>query len=211
MTLEVTRILAVRHGQTLWNTQLRIQGHTDIGLDDTGLWQAQRLAEALSNESIDAIYTSDLARACDTAHAVARKIGVDAVTDVSLRERHFGAFEGKTFSEIESRWPEQATRWRRRDPDFAAEGGETLQSFYDRCVAAATRCASAHPGQQILLVAHGGVLDALYRAATRVGLQAPRTWEVANAAVNRLLWTPEGLTLVGWNDQRHLEDPSASP
>lgn len=211
MTLEVTRILAVRHGQTLWNTQLRIQGHTDIGLDDTGLWQAERLADALSSEPIDAIYTSDLARACDTARAVARKLGVDAVIDVSLRERHFGVFEGQTFSEIESRWPEQATRWRRRDPDFAAEGGETLQSFYDRCVAAATRCASAHPGQQILLVAHGGVLDALYRAATRVGLQAPRTWEVANAAVNRLLWTPEGLTLVGWNDQRHLEDPSASP
>jgi probable phosphoglycerate mutase len=147
-----------------------------------------------------------LARASDTARAVARKIGVDAVTDVRLRERHFGAFEGQTFLEIESRWPEQATRWRRRDPDFAAEGGETLQAFYDRCVEAATRWASAHSGQQILLVAHGGVLDALYRAATRVGLQAPRTWEIANAAVNRLLWTPEGLTLVGWNDQRHLED-----
>lgn len=207
---EVTRILAVRHGQTLWNTQQRIQGHTDIGLDDEGLWQAERLAEALSNESIDAIYTSDLARACDTARAVARKTGVEAVTDVSLRERHFGAFEGQTFSEIESRWPEQAARWRRRDPDFAAEGGETLQAFYDRCVAAAARCAKAHPGQQILLVAHGGVLDVLYRAATRVGLQAPRTWEIANAAVNRLLWTPEGWTLVGWNDQRHLEPSSAS-
>lgn len=205
MTLEATRILAIRHGETAWNTQLRIQGHTDIALNEKGRWQAERLASALASESIDAIYASDLMRAHDTALAVSRQTGVAVVADVGLRERHFGAFEGQTFSEIETRWPEAALRWRKRDPDFAADGGETLQAFYDRCVAAATRVAKAHVGQHIVLVAHGGVLDVLYRAATRVGLQATRTWEVANAAVNRLLWTPEGFTLVGWNDQQHLE------
>jgi probable phosphoglycerate mutase len=204
--MEVTRILAVRHGQTLWNTQLRIQGHTDIDLDSTGRWQADRLAQALASESIDAIYASDLTRAYDTAFAVSQKTGVPLVADVGLRERHFGIFEGQTFGEIETRWPSEAARWRQRDPDFAAQGGETLSAFYDRCVAAATRLAQAHPGQHILLVAHGGVLDVLYRAATRVGLQAPRTWEVANAAVNRLLWTPQGFSLVGWNDQQHLQE-----
>jgi probable phosphoglycerate mutase len=127
-----------------------------------------------------------------------------------LRERHFGHFEGATFEEIAQRWPEDARRWRQRDPDFGPLGGEALQAFFDRSVAAAHRLAAAHAGQTIALVAHGGVLDCLYRAATRLELQAPRTWQVGNATVNRLLWTPEGFTLVGWNDTTHLEALDAS-
>ena len=206
MTLDVTRIVAVRHGQTGWNALGRIQGHTDIALDATGQRQAQRLAQTLSAESFDAIYSSDLMRARNTALAVSEVTGVPVLTDPGLRERHLGVFEGQTYAQIEARWPQEATRWRQRDPEFSAAGGETLKAFYERCVAATARLAQAHPAQHILLVAHGGVLDVLYRAATRQDLRAPRTWEIANAAVNRLLWTPQGLTLVGWNDQQHLQD-----
>ena len=125
--------------------------------------------------------------------------------DAGLRERGFGRFEGCTFSEIESRWPEESARWRRREPGFGPGGGEPLQDFYARSVGTVLRMAAGHPGQTIAIVAHGGVLDCLHRAAARIELQAPRTWQLGNATINRLLWTPEGLSLVGWNDAGHLD------
>lgn len=200
-----TRLIAIRHGQTAWNVALRIQGQLDIPLDEHGRWQAGRVAQALADEGVDAIYSSDLERAAGTAAAVARATGAALATDVALRERAFGEFEGLTFAEIEQRWPEAAARWRRRDPDFGPGGGETLSSFYARSVAAAERLAARHPGQTVVLVAHGGVLDCLYRAATRIALGAPRTWQLGNASINRLLRSEQGLALVGWNDTGHLE------
>ena len=85
------------------------------------------------------------------------------------------------------------------------KGGESLLVFRARVLRTVDALAAQYPGQQIVIVSHGGVMDVLYRAATRQGLQAPRTWQLANAAINRLLWTPEGLTLVGWADEQHLD------
>lgn len=201
----VTRVLAIRHGETAWNVAARIQGQLDIGLNDTGRWQAGQLALALADEDLAAVYASDLSRAYQTALCVAEAVALDVRRDPGLRERGFGAFEGSTFTEIESRWPEQSARWRRREPDFGPGGGETLRDFYARSVGTATRLAAAHPGQTIALVAHGGVLDCLYRAASRIALDAPRSWDVRNASINRLLYTPQGFTLVGWSDTFHLE------
>ena len=127
------------------------------------------------------------------------------LTDEGLRERGFGHFEGKTFAEIETLWPDQALAWRKRVPDFAPEGGESLLVFRERGLRTVDALAVQYPGQQIVIVSHGGVMDVLYRAATRQELQAPRTWQLGNAAINRLLWTPDGLTLVGWADEQHLD------
>jgi probable phosphoglycerate mutase len=203
---DVTRVLAVRHGETAWNVENRIQGQLDVPLNALGRWQAQRLAEAMNSEAIDAIYTSDLLRTVETATPTARGSDIAYVTDSGLRERGFGVFEGLTFTEIEQRWPEQSARWRRRDPEFGAEGGETLSGFYARSIATTTRLAAAHPGQTIVIVTHGGVLDCLYRAASRIALDAPRSWQLGNASINRLLYTPQGFTLIGWSDAHHLED-----
>ncbi|CAN7617550.1 histidine phosphatase family protein [Rhizobacter sp. LjRoot28] len=200
-----TRILAIRHGETAWNVDTRIQGQLDIPLNDTGRWQAGRLAAAVREEGLDAVYSSDLLRAHETAQAVSCGAGLELVVDPGLRERAFGVFQGLTFAEIEARWPEQALRWRKRDPAFGPEGGEALRDFYERCVGAVARIASAHPGQSIAVVAHGGVMDCLYRAATRIDLQAPRSWQVGNASLNRLLYSPEGFSLVGWSDTQHLD------
>jgi probable phosphoglycerate mutase len=209
---EPTRILAIRHGETAWNADTRIQGHLDIPLNDTGRWQAQRLAQSLAGETIHAVYSSDLSRAFETASAITRHqpelAGRPPLKVEALRERGFGTFEGKTWAEIETTWPEQARRWRQRDTDFAPEGGETLQQLQARIAHTAHAIAQRHPGQQIALVAHGGVMDVLYRLATRQSLSAPRTWELGNTAINRLLWTPDGLSLVGWSDTRHLEQGS---
>ena len=105
-----TRILAIRHGETAWNVDTRIQGQLDIPLNDTGRWQAERLAVAVAEEGLDVVYSSDLLRAHETAQAVSRGAGRSLVVDPGLRERAFGVFQGLTFAEIETRWPEQALR-----------------------------------------------------------------------------------------------------
>jgi probable phosphoglycerate mutase len=202
---EPTRIVAIRHGETAWNAETRMQGQLDVPLNDVGRWQAARLAAALADERFDAIWSSDLSRALATAEAVAQVRGAQVRTDPGLRERCFGIFQGWTFDEVQARWPEGSLRWKKREPDFAPEGAESLVDFSARCVAAVERIALAHAGQSIAVVCHGGVLDCLYRAAARVSLQQPRSWVLGNAAINRLLHTPQGFTLVGWNDCAHLE------
>lgn len=204
MLEQATRLILIRHGETAWNRATRIQGHTDIPLNSVGLTQAERLAQALVDEPLAAIYSSDLARARQTAEALARVQGLDVRLDAALRERAFGRFEGLSWDEITQRYPEDAARWRRREADFDVGGGESLAVFSARCRAAVLRIAAAHPGQSIAIVAHGGVLDCLYRAATGVALDAPRSWQLGNAAINRLLAAGGGLTLVGWNDDQHL-------
>jgi probable phosphoglycerate mutase len=205
---EPTRIIAIRHGETTWNVDTRIQGHLDIPLSANGRWQAERLAEALKDEPLAAIYASDLTRAWETAQYVGRAKGIAVTREIGLRERGFGDFEGKTFAEIEVQLPEQSLRWRKRDPEFSPTGGESLVALRSRVISAAQRLAALHPGELIAMVGHGGVMDVLYRAATRLDIQAPRTWALANAAINRLLWTPEGFSLVGWADTHHLDDDS---
>lgn len=207
MTQGLTRIVAIRHGQTAWNVDTRIQGQLDIGLDDTGRWQAARLAQALDGERFDAVYSSDLQRALATAHALAAPAGLEVRTHRGLRERHFGVFEGLTYAEIKARYPQDALSWRQRDPAFGPPQGEALGAFGARVMAVINALAAAHRGQHIAMVAHGGVLDVLYRAALNLALDAPRTRQVGNASINRLLAGDAGFTLVGWGDCGHLADP----
>ena len=205
-----TRIIAIRHGETAWNVDTRLQGHLDIGLNVRGQWQAQRAAEALADEDIAAIYSSDLSRASATAQAIAdqsTRLGTRQLRlNTGLRERGFGIFEGQTYAQIASGWPEESARWRHREPHFAPHGGESLIQVRERINHTVNTIASQHMGEQIVLVAHGGVMDALYRLATRQDIASPRTWGLGNAAINRLLWTPDGMSLVGWSDTRHLDD-----
>ena len=202
---ELTRIVAVRHGETVWNAETRMQGQLDTALSARGRWQARRAAAALAHEAFDAAFASDLARAFDTATAIVAGRPLRVVPDAGLRERSCGIFQGSTYAEIDARWPAEAARWRRHDPDFGPEGGETFRAFSARAVAAVTAIARSQAGRSILIVSHGGVLDCLYRAASRIDLNAPRSWQLGNAAINRLLWTAQGFTLVGWSDTSHLD------
>lgn len=202
------RITAVRHGETAWNVDTRIQGHTDIELNARGRLQAQQLGAALAGQGLTHIYTSDLARAHHTALAIALHAGIAApavAVHAGLRERSFGVFEGRTHAEIEAEWPQDALRWRQRLPDWAPLGGESPLQLRQRVAHTVAQIAAGHAGAHIALVAHGGVLDMLYRLATGQAVDAPRTWALGNCAINRLLWTPQGLTLVGWADTAHLD------
>jgi broad specificity phosphatase PhoE len=151
----MTTILLVRHGETDWNLQRRLQGHADTPLNDRGREQARDLAAELADEPIDAVYSSDLVRAHETARIVAEVHGLDVTAIDDLRERHFGTWEGLSDDEIHARFPEAATG--------ALGDGETREEMARRVFDALQRIADSHPGGRVLVVSHGGPLRAVLR------------------------------------------------
>lgn len=193
----------------------RLQGHTDIALNASGVLQAGRLAARLADETIAAIYTSDLARARDTALPVAVALGLIAKETPLLRERNYGLFEGLTFEQIIARYPHDAERLKARDAAYAMPGGESQKAFYARVVAAVRKIAVQETAEiaeaargahrRVLIVTHGGVLDMLYRAAYGLPLDVARTRAIPNAALNRLSFDGERFGVLEWADDRHLD------
>jgi probable phosphoglycerate mutase len=198
------RICLVRHGETDWNAERRLQGHQDIPLNATGMAQAEALADALAVTPIAVIYSSDLIRALNTARQVGKRLGMPVEQLSAARERNFGIFQGLTRQEAEHRYPEMQIRVSRRDPDFVPPEGESLLQCYARIAALLDWLADRHAGQTILLVTHGGVLDAARRFATGMALDLPRDFELGNAALNWLSRTDGVWTIDDWNDQHHL-------
>ena len=175
-----TTILLARHGETDWNAARRVQGHTDVPLNERGREQARALAEELRDEPLDAVYASDLLRAHETARIVAERKDMDVIVLPELRERHFGTWEGLTDTEVLERYPHARTRsW---------GDGETREELSHRFLAALARIAESHPDGRVLVVAHGGPLRVALRAA---GAEGSR--EIVNCHVARL--AVEGATM----------------
>lgn len=205
-----TDILLIRHGETAWNAERRLQGHLDIPLNDEGERQAALLAGALAGEAIDVVVASDLRRARQTAQAVADRRGLPLGLDPALRERGYGGFEGLLYSEIEERFPREFAAWQARDVDAhlppGRNVGESFRAFFDRATGAILALAAAHPGRTIALVAHGGVLECAYRLARGLPLETPRDFKVYNASINRFRFDPAAgsLALTSWGEIGHL-------
>lgn len=203
--MTATRICIIRHGETDWNVEKRIQGHVDIPLNANGQVQAGAAAAGLADQAFSAAYSSDLERAWQTAAVAARATGLMVQAARGLRERHYGILQGLTSAEILQRSPRVHARYVGRDVDYDFETGEALASFADRVVATIDSLARRHSGQSLLLVSHGGVLDICYRRATGRGLSAPRDFSIPNAALNWFEIDPAGWRLLAWADRRHLE------
>lgn len=209
-------LLLIRHGETAWNAEHRIQGRLDVPLSTTGVWQTGRLAERLAGEAIDAVIASDLARAWMTGAPLADARGLTMVPDARLRERAFGIFEGKTLDEIAAEHPDELAAWRLRDVDWRIPGGESGAEFIDRVLVALHEIAAAYVGRTVAVVTHGGVLDVVYRNARALAWDAPRDHLMLNASINRLQAQtgPLRLQIVDWADIGHLEqarDELAAP
>ncbi len=208
LPMPITNIVLIRHGETAWNAERRLQGHIDIALNTEGLRQADALGAALAGEHFDAIVASDLQRAWQTADAVAATRGMAVQQDAGLRERCFGGFEGLLYAEIEQHFPVEFAAWQARQVDAPMPPGprnaETFRQFYERAVAAMLRQANAHQGKSIALVAHGGVLECAYRAALGLSLETPRTFPVLNASINRFTLDNGALKLLSWGEVAHL-------
>ncbi|WP_343722425.1 histidine phosphatase family protein [Herbaspirillum seropedicae] len=205
----MTEILLIRHGETDWNVDKRLQGHIDIGLNAAGQRQVLALGEALAAEGIDAVFASDLQRARDTAQAVAGAAGLTVQIDAGLRERCYGAFEGLRHSEIEARYPDAYRQWKARDPDFRYPAGErvaeTMREFYERSVQAMQRVLASGRYGKVAIVTHGGVLECVHHWASQTSFAQPRTFDIFNASVNRLHWDGQRAHIRSWGEIGHLQ------
>ena len=200
-----TRICLVRHGETAWNAEGRVQGQLDIPLNDVGRAQARATAEALAGHDFSAIYCSDLMRVRQTAEPSARRLALPVTYDAALRERHYGMFETLTYVEVREKFPEQYARFRDKDPDFDFEGGESLRGFNERSLKVVGDLIARHAGEQILVFTHGGVLEMVYRHARATGLSSPRDFEIPNAGINWIEVKADEWKVWAWADVAHLE------
>ena len=200
----MTEILLIRHGETEWNQQGRMQGQHDSPLTPLGLHQARQLARRLKDVAFSALYSSDLGRAHQTARCIADASGHDIVADRELRERSFGIFEGLTNHEIEKRHPDLYALFEQRLPDFRMPQGESAREFRDRCVGALERIVRGHEGETIVVVTHGLVLDALYRTACKLALDIPRGFPLLNCSLNTFRYGEAGWQAVAVCDVSHL-------
>ena len=203
-----TRICFIRHGETDWNVEKRIQGQTDIPLNDTGHKQALAMAFSAAHHEFHAIYSSDLVRAFDTAKMLAERRGLEINTIPQLRERHYGIFQGITAAEGEKKYPEAFACYKARDPEYDFETGESLHTFAARVESAVEHIVRHHEKQIVAAVSHAGVLDILYRKATHRPLHTPRDFIIPNCALNWFSFDGSsrdgGWHLDAWDDHHYL-------
>jgi probable phosphoglycerate mutase len=201
----VARVILIRHAETPWNRERRMQGHRDTPLSDAGRAQAAALARRLAGAGFDALYSSDLARAHETARAIAESAGCEIVADARLRERSFGIFEGLTNAEMAAQHPEDFARFDSRDPDYVMPGGESARKFWDRCLECLAEIGERHAGNKVVVVTHGLVLDAVYRAAHGLDYHEPRPVPLVNASINVFAYGGGAWRMESWGDVAHLE------
>jgi len=195
----------IRHGETAWNAEGRVQGQTDVPLSATGEAQARALVAALAGERFAALYASDLTRVRQTAAPAARALGLEVRLDASLRERHYGKFETLTYAEARERHPADYARFRDKDPHYDFGSGESLLGFNARAIAGVAAIARRHAGETVLVFTHGGVLEMVHRHARGTGLTAARDFEIPNAALNWIEVAGEEWRVRAWAERGHLD------
>jgi probable phosphoglycerate mutase len=204
-----TRLCLIRHGETDWNRERRLQGQLDIPLNASGQHQARqtavRLAELAEHTPFAALYSSDLARARDTASTAASRLQLEVVPAAALRERHFGQLQGLTPEEARVQLPHLQLAMRHRELDNALDGGETLLALASRLRHFLGHMLERHTGQTVLAVTHGGALDVIYRMAVGRPLDGVRDFALPNAALNWIAHDEQGWKLESWADTDHLD------
>ncbi|AJP47553.1 hypothetical protein PG1C_01870 [Rugosibacter aromaticivorans] len=207
--MTATRFCIVRHGETDWNAEKRLQGQMDIALNVVGQAQAQAIRASLKNTvAFAAVYSSDLARAWHTAEIATADLGLTVLPAPTFRERHYGTHQGLTSAEAARTHPAMYHLHQARDLHYTYDTGESLAAFAARVQGGLQTLAKRHAGQAILLFTHGGVLDIIYRLATQRPLDVPRDFPIPNAALNWLAYAANPAAnawqIITWGDQTHL-------
>ncbi|WP_338033169.1 histidine phosphatase family protein [Dechloromonas hankyongensis] len=200
-----TRICLVRHGETEWNAERRIQGQIDIGLNETGCRQAVAAGRWLKGAALVALYSSDLKRAWTTAQAIGAEIGLAPTAVPEMRERRYGVFEGLTYDEAKAHHPAGYAAFEGRNADYDFENGESLKAMFARVTGKLQEIASAHPGRNVAVVLHGGVLDVINRFVRGNPLEMPRDFLIPNAGINWISVLNGVWQLETWGETDHLE------
>ena len=205
VTSKKTRICFVRHGETDWNIEQRMQGHIDLALNAKGEAQAVAVGRYFSDIQASALYSSDLLRARQTAQPISQALQLPMVLLPALRERHFGRCEGMTFAEIAARNENDACAIVSRDPDYSVPGGgESRRQHEVRILDCVYGLVSVSPGQTIVVVTHGGVLEVIYRRAHGLPPDAPRDYPIPNAGIYWIVIMDDHWEVEQWAGAVHL-------
>jgi 2,3-bisphosphoglycerate-dependent phosphoglycerate mutase len=200
----MTTLILIRHGETRWNRERRVQGHADSALTPEGIAQAEACAVRLTHEGITHVYSSDLGRTRCTAEILNAPLKLPINFDASLRERCYGVGEGRLYAELDIEYPELFSRERMTDENYCLPNGESSAQLRARVIAALTRIAHAHEGGKVLIVTHGGVLGALHRWLNDLPAASPHKIHIPNVGYNRVRAAHGAWVSEVWGDVSHL-------
>ena len=198
------KLFIVRHGETVWNREGRIQGHTDVDLSERGRQQARLLAQRLKSVPLDSAYASDLCRASDTAAEILKGRDVPLYPTPRLREYHKGAFEGLTEAELRARYPGEYPGYVAKDLDYAPDGGESTRGVSARMTAVINEIKERHLGDNVLVVGHGGSLRAAMMALLGMPMDANWRFVFGNCTLTIVDTYHDNAVLRLFNDGSHL-------
>jgi alpha-ribazole phosphatase len=208
--MQATRVYLVRHGETEWNNVGRYQGQSDIALSARGRRQAELLQQRFSRVHLDAIYSSDLKRARETAMTIAAPHNLEVNLEKGLREINFGSWEGLRYQEIAELYPQAWEEWRRDPGQRVIPGGESFGQVKKRAAAVFKRIVQKEQGRRVLLVAHGGCLRSLMCFLLGVDLKSVWRFRLDNTGVSVVDCYGDDSILVLLNDTHHLEKLAGS-
>ncbi len=202
-------LLAIRHGETVFNVAKRYQGHSDSPLTETGRNQVSALGRRMAKMEFDTLISSDLGRTQETASIIAGYTGHAVETDSRLRERNYGVLEGLSVPEINAGYSDVQERLDANDPDYIIPEGESHRQHYERNLAVIEELQSGRSGPKVAMVVHGGVLDSLFRYVARLPLDQPRCFIATNASLtiirHGIFYGTVRWVIETWSDTAHLD------
>jgi len=191
--MKKTEIILIRHGETEWNSQKRMQGHSNSDLSSVGQAQIQALGQWMKNVPFDLIYSSDSLRAKQTAEAITQFSGHELQFDQRLREKNLGVFEGLTSEEARERHPEVFRLFKTAGSKYVIDEGESTQQLQDRGLEIVNEIRIKHPEERVLLVTHGGFIRVVMKHSLGLSLETPTRFLIRNTGVFRLVWEDKWL------------------
>jgi 2,3-bisphosphoglycerate-dependent phosphoglycerate mutase len=204
--LKITTIVAVRHGETIWNKEGKQQGHLNSDLTKLGIRQAQALARSLTRYQFDAFYASDLGRTIHTATIISNKIKKDFITEARLRERNLGIAQGLTKADFKAQFPNEFEKFNSLDPEYQVPEGESLGQVSNRSTTFVNELVLKHPGETILIVSHGGILTSFIQKALNIPLNQKRRYSLYNTSINEFSISEDlDWRLELWGETHHLD------
>ena len=191
--MKETEIILIRHGETEWNSQKRMQGHSNSDLSSVGQAQIQALGQWMKNVPFDLIYSSDSLRAKQTAEAITQFSGHELQFDQRLREKNLGVFEGLTSEEARERHPEVFRLFKTAGSKYVIDEGESTQQLQDRALEIVNEIRIKHPEERVLVVTHGGFIRVVMKHSLGLSLETPTRFLIRNTGVFRLEWEDKWL------------------
>ena len=191
--MKETEIILIRHGETEWNSQKRMQGHSNSDLSEVGRGQIQALGELMKNVSFDHIYSSDSLRARQTAEAITQYSGHTLQFDQRIREKNLGVFEGLTSTEAKGRHPEVYRLFKTAGANYVIDEGESTQQLLERALEFIEEIRLRHPQERVVMVTHGGVVRVLMKYALGLSIDSPTRFIIKNTGIFGLIWNENWL------------------